>query len=61
MRVAGRGDPYDANAYAQEAAAEMQRLAGGNANVNIIHDATSRRASELELADQLRNDMTGGR
>ena len=60
-RLAAQGDPYDANQYAEEVSAGMQRMAGGNMRVNVVHDATSRRRSELEMQDQLLSDMRGGR
>jgi hypothetical protein len=61
IRYAGSGDPYDRNEYANEVASHMQRMAGGNARINIVHDATSRRMSELEFQDKMREDLRGGR
>jgi len=61
MRFNASGDPYDQNAYANEVASHMQRMAGGDARINVVHDATSRRMSELEFQDKMREDLRGGR
>jgi hypothetical protein len=36
-------------------------MTGGNARINVVHDATSRRMSQLEFEDTLREDLRGGR
>lgn len=61
VRYYSSGDPYDANAYAQEVDAGIRSQSGGGANINIVHDATSRRLSQQEMRDRAREDMTGKR
>jgi len=61
IRYAGSGDPYDRNEYATEVATHLQRMAGGDARINVVHDATSRRMSEHEFQDKMREDLRGGR
>jgi hypothetical protein len=59
LRFHGSGDPYDRNQYVSDVSSHMQSLAGGNMKVNIVHDATSRRMSEIEFQDRMRSDLRG--
>jgi len=61
IRYQGSGDPFNQNEYAADVSARLNRMSGGQARVNIVHDATSRRMSELELQDSMRDDLRGGR
>lgn len=61
IRFNGSGDPFDRNQLAVDTAAHLQRMTGGNANINVVHDATSRRITELQFEDNMREDLRGGR
>ena len=61
VRYNASGDPYDQNAYASEVSSHIQRMAGGDSRINMVHDATSRRMNEVEFQDKMRHDLRGGR
>lgn len=61
MRFTASGDPYDSNQLAVEAASQIQRMAGGQSTINVVHDVTGRRMSEMEMSERLRSDLRGGR
>lgn len=61
IRFNGSGDPLDRNLLATDTAAHLQRMTGGDARINVVHDATSRRMSELQFDDKMREDLRGGR
>lgn len=61
VRYTASGSANAGNQDAVEMGRHMQRMGGGATSVNITHDATSRRLSEHEFQDKMRDDLRGGR
>jgi hypothetical protein len=61
LRMYSNEEPADASRYAMEVNNVMSAGYGGGSSINIVNDATNRRRTRLELADDAREDLIGRR